>query len=137
MTLRAIDLFDDLSDEELAQWEAVARELTLRPGDVLTDPANPSRACHLLLEGVVQGLLVDGDRTEPAGKHVAPTWMGAIAVLTGGVLGVRLVAETACRVARIEKPDFRRLAFAMPSVHDRVMRQVAPVMSRITAIEQN
>jgi signal transduction histidine kinase len=137
MTLRAIDLFDDLSDEELAQWEAVAHELTLRPGDVLTDPANPSRACHLLLEGVVQGLLVDGDRTEPAGKHVAPTWMGAIAVLTGGVLGVRLVAETACRVARIEKPDFRRLAFAMPSVHDRVMRQVAPVMSRITAIEQN
>src|SRR6202035_2336300 len=33
--------------------------------------------------------------------------------------------------------DFRRLAFAQPSIHRRVMQQVAPVMSRITAIEQN
>jgi signal transduction histidine kinase len=137
VSLRPIDLFDDLSDAELAEWEAVAHEFTLQPGDLLADPARPSHACHLLLEGTVQGLLVDGDRTEPAGKHVAPTWMGAIAVLTGGVLGVRLVAETACRLARIEEPDFRRLAFAMPAVHDRVMRQVGPVMSRITAIEQN
>jgi signal transduction histidine kinase len=37
----------------------------------------------------------------------------------------------------IEREDFRRLAFAHPAVHDRVMRQVAPVMSRITATEQN
>ena len=33
--------------------------------------------------------------------------------------------------------DFRRLAFAQPSVHDRVMSKVAPVMTRLTAIEQN
>jgi signal transduction histidine kinase len=33
--------------------------------------------------------------------------------------------------------DFRRLAFAQPAVHRRVMRQVAPVMARVTGIEQN
>ncbi len=137
MNLRSIDLFDDLDDEQLAQVAAVAHEYTLQPGDVLADPAEPKRACLLLLEGTAQSLLVDGDRTEPAGKHVAPTWIGAIAALTGGVLGVRMVAETPCRLARIERDDFRALAFALPSVHDRVMRQVAPVMSRITAIEQN
>ena len=80
---------------------------------------------------------MDGDRTEPAGRQVAPTWMAAISVLTGGPLGVRMQTETECRVALIEPDDFRRLAFAQPAVHQRVMRQVAPVMSRITEREQN
>jgi signal transduction histidine kinase len=63
--------------------------------------------------------------------------MGAIAVLTGGPLGVRMKAETPCRVALVKADDFRRLAFSQPAVHRRVMRQVAPVMSRITEMEQN
>ena len=40
-------------------------------------------------------------------------------------------------MALIEPDDFRRLAFAQPAVHQRVMQQVAPVMSRITGMEQN
>jgi signal transduction histidine kinase len=63
--------------------------------------------------------------------------MGAIAVISGAPLGVRMQAETRCRVALIYSEEFRRLAFAQPSVHRRVMQQVAPVMSRLTAIEQN
>jgi signal transduction histidine kinase len=63
--------------------------------------------------------------------------MGAIAVLTGGALGVRMQAETHCRVATVGPDDFKRLAFAQPSIHERVMRQVAPVMSRVTEREQN
>jgi signal transduction histidine kinase len=89
----------------------------------------------LLLEGTAMALLVDGERTEPTGRQHAPTWAGAIAVLTGGPIGVRMQAETACRVALIASDDFRRLAFAQPPVHQRVMRQVGPVMARVTAIE--
>ena len=63
--------------------------------------------------------------------------MGAISVLTGGPLGVRMQAETDCRVAMVDADDFQRLAFAQPAVHKRVMERVAPVMSRITATEQN
>ncbi len=63
--------------------------------------------------------------------------MGAIAVLTGGSLGARMQAETACRMAVIEAEDFRRLAFAQPAIHRRVMRQVAPVMSKVTEMEQS
>jgi signal transduction histidine kinase len=137
VNLRAIDLFDDLSDDELAEFAAVAREYTLQPGDVLADPEQPPVGCLLMFEGTAQALILDGDRTEPAGKHVAPTWMGAISALTGSVIGVRMVAETPCSLAQIQPDDFRRLAFAMPAVHARVMRQVAPVMSRIQAIEQN
>jgi signal transduction histidine kinase len=91
----------------------------------------------LLLEGTGHALIVEGGRQDPVGRQRAPTWMGAIAVLTGDPLPVRMVAETDCHCALIETEDFCRLALAQPAVHGRVMRQVAPVMNRVTAIEQN
>jgi signal transduction histidine kinase len=48
-----------------------------------------------------------------------------------------MVAVTGVSVALIPAPEFRQLALAHPSVHRRIMRQVAPLMARITAIEQN
>ena len=59
----------------------------------------------LLLEGHIRNLLVEGDRIEPAGRQEAPTWMGAISVLTGGPLGVRMQAETDCRVNQTNRYD--------------------------------
>jgi signal transduction histidine kinase len=134
--LRRIDLFDDLDDDALAEVAAVATPFTAEPGEVLADRGDVVGVV-LLLDGVLQTLLVNEGHTEPAGRHHGPTWLGAIGALTRGVLGVTIRAETACRLARIETEDFRRIAFAHTAVHDRVMRQVGPVMSRITAIEQN
>jgi signal transduction histidine kinase len=136
--LRAVDLFDDLDDSELEQWLAVAQPRTAEPGDVLAEQGEMPEGVILLFEGTAQALLIDPGRTERVGgRHVAPTWIGAIAALTGGPLGVRMQAETACRMALIDSAEFRRLALAQPAVHQRVMQQVTPVMSRITAIEQN
>ena len=135
--LRTIDLFDDLDDEQLAEWLAVARPRTAEPGEILVEPDEPGRSVLLLLEGTMQALIVSGDHVEPGGRQVAPTWIGAIGALTEGSLGVRMQAASACRLGEIDPAEFRRLALAQPCVHRRVMRQVAPVMSRVTAIEQN
>jgi signal transduction histidine kinase len=135
--LRTVDLFDDLDDERLAEWLEVASVEELEPGDLVFEQGVEPPGLKLLLEGETLVVLIDGDRKEPVGRQRAPTWMGAIAVLTGGPLGVRMKAETPCRVALIESAEFRRLAFAQPEVHQRVMQQVAPVMSRITGMEQN
>ena len=135
--LRPVDLFDDLDDEQLGEWAAVAQLQTPAPGDVLIEEDKEPGAVMLLLDGHAQALLIDGGRTEPVGRQRAPTWSGAIAVVTQSSIGVRMVAETPCRVAWIPGEDFRRLAMAQPSVHQRVMRQVAPVMTRVAAVEQN
>jgi signal transduction histidine kinase len=135
--LRTIDLFDDLNDEELAQWVALARPHHVAPGEVIAEPSEEPRGLQLLLEGEAQALLLDGGRSEPVGHQRAPTWMGAIAVLTGRPLGVRMQAQTACRLALVAAEDFRRLELAQPSIHRRVMEQVAPVTGRVTAIEAN
>ena len=135
--LHAIDLFDDLDPAQLSEWVAVARVDEYEPGALVFEQGVEPPGLMLLLEGEVQNVLVDGDRTEPVGRQQAPTWMGAIAVLTGGTLGVRMSTCSSARLALIESDDFRRLAFAQPSVHQRVMQQVAPVMTRITGMEQN
>ena len=135
--LRAVDLFDDLSDAELGPWVSVAVPLQLEPGELIAEYDEQPRGLTLLLEGEAQALIIDHGRAEPGARQRAPTWMGAIAVLTGEPLGVRMQATTACRLALVASEDFRRLAFAQPSVHRRVMQQVAPVISRMTAIEQN
>jgi len=135
--LRGVDLFDELDDSELAEWVSVARPYHLEPGELIAEQGETPKGLRLLLEGEAQALLVNQGRTEPVGRHRAPTWMGAIAVLTGGSLGVRMQAETACRMAVVAPEDFRRLAFAQPELHRRVMRQVAPVMSKVTEMEQS
>ena len=135
--LRTVDLFDDLDDSELAEWVAVARPRHLAPGEVIAEQGEEMTAVQLLLEGQAQALMLDNGRSEPVGRQRAPTWMGAIAVLTGGPFGVRMQAETPCRLAVVVADDFRRLAFAQPSIHRRVMQQVAPVTNRVVAMEQN
>jgi signal transduction histidine kinase len=134
--LRTVDLFDVIDDEQLAQWVDVTTVEELQPGELLFEQGVEPPGLKLLLDGEALAILIDGDRHEPVGRQRAPTWMGAIAVLTGGPLGVRMKAETPCRVALIETDAFRRLAFSQPAIHQRVMQQVAPVMSRITGMEQ-
>ncbi|CAB4919218.1 unannotated protein [freshwater metagenome] len=135
--LRAIDLFDDLDDEELGRFLAVAKVREAPKGERLAEPDGVPIGVQLLLRGSAQSYRLEGDRTEPVGRQRAPTWMGAIAVLSDAPVGVRMVAEEPCRIAMIHGEKFRKLAFAFPAVHRRVMQQVAPVMSRITAMEQD
>jgi signal transduction histidine kinase len=135
--LRTVDLFDDLDDDELAQWVPLAGARRVEAGDVIAEAGEDPSGLTLLLVGEAQALMLDHGRTEPVGRQHAPTWIGAIAVLTGGPLGVRMLATMDSRLAVVPAQDFRRLAFAQPSIHRRVMQQVAPVMSRITALEQN
>ncbi len=135
--LRTIDLFDGLTDEELAEWLAVARTRYVAPGEVISEQGEEPRGLQLLLEGEAQSLIVGEGRSEQVGTQHAPTWMGAIAALTGNPTSVRMQARTPCRLALVGPEDFRRLALAQPAVNQRVMRQVAPIAGRISAVEAN
>jgi signal transduction histidine kinase len=136
--LRPIDLFDELDDAALEAWAQATEIHDVAAGEVIVDQGDPAAGFQLVLEGVVQAFVVESDgRLEPVGAHVAPTWMGAIAVLTESPVGVRMQAETDCVVGILGDDDFIRLTLASPSVHRRIMRQVRPVVSRITAMEQN
>jgi signal transduction histidine kinase len=135
--LRTIDLFDELSDEELSEWLPISRTLHVAPGAVISEQGVAPPGLQLLLEGEAQTLIVTEGRTEPVGSQHAPTWIGAIAVLTQRPSSVRMQARTACRLALVAAEDFRRIAYAQPAINRRVMERVAPVTDRITAVEAN
>jgi signal transduction histidine kinase len=135
--LRPVDLFDDLDDEALSEFAAAAQWRTFEAGDLVIDQGVEPEGLLCLLAGRIQMLNRDGDRFEPMGYQDPPTWIGAIASLTEGPMGARGVATTSCRIAVVPGPDFRRLALAHPGVHRRVMQQVGPIASRISAVEQS
>jgi signal transduction histidine kinase len=135
--LRPIDLFDDLDDRALSEWAAVAQWRHLQPGDRVLEAGEQSEGLFCLLEGTLQVLVPSGDRLDPVGHQSPPTWIGAIPSLTETAGYVRMTAVTPSRLALIPTTEFRRLALANPLVHRRVMRQVGPIISRISAVEQN
>lgn len=135
--LRPVDLFDDLDDTELAEWAAAAQRRNAEAGELVLEENSEPVGLLCLLEGTLQLFRHDGERLEPAGHQTAPTWIGAVPALTETPVNVRMVAATPARAALIPAAEFRRLALAHPSVHRRIMHQVRPLMSRITAIEQN
>ncbi len=136
--LRSMDLFEGLSEAELERWAAAAELRVLPPGAAVAEQGQPSPAFHLVLEGTLEAFAVDGSgRMEPVGMHSAPTWVGAIAVLTGGVSGVRMLASTEVTLGEVEPEAFIELVLAQRPVFDRVMAQVRPVVSRITAVESD
>lgn len=135
--LRRIDLFDGLDDEALAMWADAATIKQLDAGQVIVEQDEPSRGLWVLLDGTVETLVLADGRNEQVGHQQAPTWLGAIAALTGDPLGVTVRARTACRVAVIPSERFVELALGDRTIHRRVMQRVGPVMSRMTAREQH
>ena len=135
--LRPIDLFDDLDDDALAEWANAATVSEVPQDTVIAEPGAEVRGLQLLLEGEVLVEVVTGAMTEPVHRQHAPTWMGAIAALTGEALRAQLRTATPCRIALIEAEEFRRLTFAHPAVHRRVMSQVQRISEFMTGIERN
>jgi signal transduction histidine kinase len=135
--LRPVDLFDDLDDAALAEWAAAAEWQYAQPGDLVIEAETEPAGLMCLIEGTLQTYIRNQDRFEPIGEQVAPTWIGAVASLTEDVLGARMTALTDVRLALIPAEAVRRLALAHPPVHRRILRQVGPLMTRLTSIEQN
>jgi signal transduction histidine kinase len=81
-------------------------------------------------------LIAEDGRIEPVGRHRAPTWIGAVPALIGNPLVVRMQAETACRLAIVPRERFMDLALSQRPVHQRIMRTVGPLMTRLGAHEQ-
>jgi signal transduction histidine kinase len=135
--LRVLDLFEELDDAALAEWAAAAHWKRAEPAQLVLESGDDPQGVLCLLEGTVQTFARDGDRLEPVGHQTAPTWIGAVPTLTETPMSVRMIAISPVRLAVIPAGDFRSLALAHPTVHHRIMSRVAPLMRRITAIEQN
>jgi signal transduction histidine kinase len=135
--LRSVDLFDGIDDQLLAEWLAQAQPRDVAPGELIVEEQQHPPGLILLLEGTAVTQMTSRGTPEPLGRQEAPTWIGAISVLTEDPLAVRMVAESPCRLAIIPPDEFLRLMFEQRAVHQTVIRQISPVLQRLGGIEQN
>ena len=133
--LQAIDLFDDVPEEQLDPWLDALVERELAPGDEVIRHGARAETFTLLLDGRLDGYLRRDGREEHDHYHQAPTWLGAMSTLTGDESIVTIRATEPSRVAQIPADRFRALLFATPVAFQRVMRAFRPVLSRFSAIE--
>ena len=99
--LQAIDLFDDVPEEQVRPWVDAADERCLDAGDEVLRFGERTEAFTLLLEGRLDGYLRRDGREEHDHYHQAPTWLGAMSTLTGDESIVTIRATETSRVARI------------------------------------
>jgi signal transduction histidine kinase len=135
--LAAVDLFGELDERQLEIWAQAATIEEVPEGAIVAEQGADSPGLTIILDGTIEALAVDGEQIERVGDHIAPTWMGAIATLTDGPVGVRMRAGTPLRLATVPPEDFVELAIEHRCVFRRVMNQVRPVVERISAIGQN
>ena len=105
---------------------------------MVSEPGAAKSGVHFVLEGTLEAIALDErGREETLGEHRAPTWIGAIAALTGNPSAVRMQALTDSTLAVVPTERFAELALAQRPVVERVIRQVRPVVDRLTAVERN
>ena len=135
--LRSIDLFGELDDAAVADWAAHAILHEAQPGEVVSSEGEVSRGVLLLFSGTLRGTIHSGAIDEPMIDQAAPTWIGAVPTLTQGESILTLTALNAARYAVVAPADFIDLTTRYRPVFLRVMAAVRPVVSRVTAREQN
>src|SRR6202012_5641421 len=104
--LRPIDLFTELSDEELVQWCEAAELNDLPANTVYARQDETKTGLILILKGTIEALVQDGSGDEPLGDHSAPPGSGAIPARVGGPPAVRMVPRDDVRVAVIAPDRF-------------------------------
>jgi signal transduction histidine kinase len=133
--IRSIDLFAELDEVALEGLAAHTDERRLEAGETLVNLEDAATCFFLLFEGELESWRppAPGEPAELEKLHVAPTYAGAIPLLTERPWMVMFRAHTVCRVGALSGEAFRRTLHEQRSVERTVMRTFQPVMSRVEA----
>ncbi len=102
MTLQNVDIFSEVSTEQLSHLALIAQEISCGAGDVLYRESDPPQAMYLVLEGRVR-LHRSGLEVTVAGTHeVFGTW----ALFDDEPMVVTATVLESCRLLRIDRDDF-------------------------------
>lgn len=114
--LRSIDLFDGLTEEELAQCAELFETTEILAGSGLAREGDFSYKFFVVLDGEVD-VLRDFDHVATLG---AGDFFGEMGVVTGERRNARVVAKTRCNVAWVMPWDFQKMTDDHALVAERI-----------------
>jgi CRP/FNR family cyclic AMP-dependent transcriptional regulator len=119
--LRNVPLFSGCSKKELGKIAAIADEIDLREGKVLTRQGGPGREFFVLLEGSVD-VERDGERINKLG---AGDFFGEMGLISRKPRNATITATSPVRTLVITETNFRRLLRDDPGISMKVLETVA------------
>jgi CRP-like cAMP-binding protein len=124
--LRAIPLFNELSDKGLERLAANAAEVECMPGQVLVLPGDPGSGMYVILEGTVSVEMRGGFHVELQQGN----FFGEVALLVPGSARVaRVRAATEARCLSIPRDDFLALVESEQTLALKMLRELARRLS--------
>jgi CRP-like cAMP-binding protein len=124
--LRAIPLFEGLSEAGLERLAARAGELECEAGQVLALPGDPGSGMYVVLDGEVSVEMRGGWHTELG----AGNFFGEVALLVPESTRVaRVRAATHVRCLSVPRDDFLALVESEPSLALKMLRELARRLS--------
>lgn len=102
MALQNVDVFSEVSTEQLSHLAVIAEEVTFAEGDVIFKEADPSDSMYLVLAGAVRLHRAEMEVTVARENEVFGTW----ALFDDDPRVVTATTVKTAHVLRIEKDDF-------------------------------
>jgi signal transduction histidine kinase len=120
-TLRTIDVFSDLREDQLQWFLSIAEERNLSPGDVLLREGDPADALFVLLEGEIRGRRENGGGDAPGYSARAGEVTGLLPFsrMTHFLLTARATAPV--RLLRLHKDRFAEMLQRIPELLPRLV----------------
>lgn len=124
--LRKVPLFAECSNGELRKLAAIADEIDLREGTVLTREGRTGREFFVIVDGTVR--VMQGSRKL---ADLGPgDWLGEIALLTKAPRTATATATSAVVALVIVDRDFRHVVGEIPSIAMKILSTVAERLQR-------
>jgi cyclic nucleotide-binding protein len=124
--LKAIDLFDGLEPEDLAELAREGRESWFAPGDTLCREGEMGDEVFVLLDGEVSISRHDGGAERLVGVEGPGSVIGELAVLDPAPRRATVVAgDSGVRTLRLDGAAFRHSLTASPAVSEVIIRMLA------------
>ena len=125
--LRAIPLFENVSDAGLERLASASASVEVEPGQVLAVPGDPGSGMFVVLEGEVSVEVRGGFHTE-----LGPgSFFGEVALLVPSGRVARVRAATHARCLSIPRDVALALLESEPSVTLKMLREIARRLSDV------
>lgn len=119
--IRSIPLFSDCTPSEVAEVAALADEIDLRSGKLMTTENADGREFVVIIDGTADVLQHD----EKIATLGPGDWFGEIAVLTGRPRTATVVATSPVHALVVEGHRFAQLLEHAPDIREKVERVLA------------
>lgn len=125
--LRAIPLFEGLSEAGLERLVASSAEIECEPGQVLALPGDPGSGMYVVLDGTVSVEIRGGFHAELGTGN----FFGEVALLVPSGRVARVRAATHARCLSISRDDVLALLESEPSFAVKMLRELARRLSDV------